>query len=68
MTLFKDYSSAIASTGQVDAHAPQLTHESALIALLSFASEIAPDGHSPSQAPQLIHVSALILYAIFVPL
>ena len=61
---FKDYSSEIAPTGQTEAQEPQLTHESALIALLSSTSEIAADGHSDSHAPQLMQVSVEILNAI----
>ncbi len=55
------YSSAIASTGQTDAQAPQLMHFSDATALLSFTSLIAPFGHSPSHAPQLMQVSEFTL-------
>lgn len=59
----KIYSSEIASTGQTDAQAPQLTQLSAFTLRFPSASLIAPEGHSLSHAPQLMH-SSDTLYAI----
>ena len=62
-SLFVDYSSTGAPTGQTPAQAPQEMHLSTSITYLSAPAEIALTGHSASQAPQEMQ-SDLILYAI----
>ena len=59
-SLFRNYSSEIASAGQADAHEPQLMQVSAAITRLSPSSVIAPTGHSPSHAPQFTHASEIL--------